>query len=699
MKRRILTLTLTLIMLTAFIPAAAAASSASLTYIEIMPPMYDAVMALFDGVYRIQLNGLWGTADRDGNIIIPPTYGATAGFIRGEGWAGVRLNYRWGAIGKDGREIIPPIYDSMEVLRGFDCEHLIRVRLNGKWGLYDNTGKVIVPPKYDEIRAFNDGVASVRVGEADAGKYGLIDTTGREIVPPIYDNDIWFSDGLAHVRRDGKSGYIDITGRVVIPITYGGASLFSEGLAWVHNNGQYSIIDQTGKVVADKITYPNGGQVSFGHAWGFNGGYAFIFSADFINRNFTILSAYFVDKAGVVAGKLPGEFRFGMIMSLGEGIWRVQKGDQPNHKAGAINSKGDIIVPADYMTVWEVRNDLIMVHTHEDKRGFYDLAGKVVVPAVYDQASLYDDGYIHVINWQDTPVWEHGIFDRTGKAIVPVGKYSSISWFSEGLAEVMLDDKWGYIDTTGKEVLPLKYEWAARFVGGMAAVGLDGKTIIIDKTGRELITLPYDSAIMLEENVAAVMRGDKWGIVHLVDTTPNLDTAGSWAHTYINTAFSHGIIPPSLQNHYTRNTTRAEFCALAVALIETLTGKEITERMIFADDGGDINIRKIGGLGIVTGTGSNAAGERLFSPNLSIERQAAALILARVADYGLGKPLPDGEHAFTDIDRSFATDAIVKMRGGSIINGKSASSFAPFDPYTREESITTMVRMWNWFNR
>jgi hypothetical protein len=180
---------------------------------------------------------------------------------------------------------------------------------------------------------------------------------------------------------------------------------------------------------------------------------------------------------------------------------------------------------------------------------------------------------------------------------------------------------------------------------------------------------------------------------------PNLHTAGTWAHSYINTAFGHGIIPASLQNNYTRNITRAEFCALAVALIEAFTGEEIIWLREFADDGGDINIRKIGGLVIVTGTGYNAAGERLFSPHSPIERQAAALILARVADIGLGNPLPYGEHTFADIDRSFAVDAIRQMRGGGIMNGKTATSFAPLDFYTREESITTMVRMWNWFNR
>jgi hypothetical protein len=177
---------------------------------------------------------------------------------------------------------------------------------------------------------------------------------------------------------------------------------------------------------------------------------------------------------------------------------------------------------------------------------------------------------------------------------------------------------------------------------------------------------------------------------------PNVSAASSWARDYINTAFGNGIIPTSLQNNYRNNITRAEFCALAVALIETVTGRAITERQVFADDEGDINIRKIGGLGIVTGTGNNAAGERLFAPNDPIQRQQAALILTRVADH-LKKPLPNQAPAFSDNNRmeNWARAPIGQMQATGIMTG-SGGNFDPRGTYTREQSIITMVRMWNW---
>ena len=176
--------------------------------------------------------------------------------------------------------------------------------------------------------------------------------------------------------------------------------------------------------------------------------------------------------------------------------------------------------------------------------------------------------------------------------------------------------------------------------------------------------------------------------------TPNLSTASGWARDNISKAYGIGIIPASLQDQYTRNCTRAEFCALAAELIETLTGKPITERKVFADDRGDGHIQKIGGLGIVNGT--DTAGN-LFSPDRGIQRQEAAVILARVADSGLNKPLPDGEIAFADLDGSFAVDFIKKMRGGGIMSGKSADTFDPAGPFTREESIITILKLWEYY--
>jgi len=177
-----------------------------------------------------------------------------------------------------------------------------------------------------------------------------------------------------------------------------------------------------------------------------------------------------------------------------------------------------------------------------------------------------------------------------------------------------------------------------------------------------------------------------------------LDSASPWAREFITAALDSGILPPSLQNNYTRPCTRAEFCAFAVALIERATGEEIAERIEF-NDTDDVNVQKIGGLEIVTGVGNGH-----FSPDRIISRQEAAIILVRVARIGLQKPLPEGvDVAFHDLHLAWDEATVSAIRRVSatnpkIMSGKLNNLFDPLGNFTREESITTMVRLWEFYN-
>jgi hypothetical protein len=54
-------------------------------------------------------------------------------------------------------------------------------------------------------------------------------------------------------------------------------------------------------------------------------------------------------------------------------------------------------------------------------------------------------------------------------------KYDNSYGFSEGLAMVKLYGEWGYIDRTGKEIIPLKYDRAESFKRELSSVKLDGE--------------------------------------------------------------------------------------------------------------------------------------------------------------------------------------------------------------------------------
>jgi hypothetical protein len=135
--------------------------------------------------------------------------------------------------------------------------------------------------------------------------------------------------------------------------------------------------------------------------------------------------------------------------------------------------------------------------------------------------------------------------------------------------------------------------------------------------------------------------------------------------------------------------TRAEFAALAVALYENIKG-EITGRSTFVDTD-DINVEKAAYIGVVTGVGNN-----MFAPDNQLTREQAAVMLARLAN-AIGQPLPIQASTFADNAQisSWAIEGVGQMQAAGIMGGIGNNRFAPSDPYTREQSIVTIMRLFD----
>ncbi|MDR0293079.1 MAG: S-layer homology domain-containing protein [Oscillospiraceae bacterium] len=54
-----------------------------------------------------------------------------------------------------------------------------------------------------------------------------------------------------------------------------------------------------------------------------------------------------------------------------------------------------------------------------------------------------------------------------------------------------------------------------------------------------------------------------------------------------------------------------------------------------------------------------------------------------------------------DVSNNTAVDAIKKLRGVSpgVMSGKSADTFDPDGKFTREESVSTMVKLWDFVQK
>jgi WG containing repeat len=102
-----------------------------------------------------------------------------------------------------------------------------------------------------------------------------------------------------------------------------------------------------------------------------------------------------------------------------------------------------------------------------------------------------------------------GFIDKTGKIVIPLA-YEGPAYFSEGYAYVMWGKSSGYIDTDGK----LIWEGFGRpFSEGLAAVNTEAGTGFINTKGRLVIEPKYDSAGNFSDGLAAVYKNGKWGYI------------------------------------------------------------------------------------------------------------------------------------------------------------------------------------------
>ena len=112
---------------------------------------------------------------------------------------------------------------------------------------------------------------------------------------------------------------------------------------------------------------------------------------------------------------------------------------------------------------------------------------------------------------------KEAIVELTPEFVSAIQKYEKLGSFSEGLAAVMRDGKWGYINTKGEEVIPCQfpnpYEGyiASPFSEGLALVQKDGKWGFVNTEGVEVIPINIDAEAVgkFSEGLAFVYKDNE----------------------------------------------------------------------------------------------------------------------------------------------------------------------------------------------
>ncbi|WP_046367244.1 WG repeat-containing protein [Flavihumibacter petaseus] len=116
-----------------------------------------------------------------------------------------------------------------------------------------------------------------------------------------------------------------------------------------------------------------------------------------------------------------------------------------------------------------------------------------------------------------------GCIDTTGREVIPI-KYDDIGFWGNNLIPVNIGakernylksgGKWGYCNNKGVVAIPVQFNEAETFHEGIAAVRTGNKWGFIDTTGKIIIDPKYEKVRLFSEGRCAVSLNNKWGYIN-----------------------------------------------------------------------------------------------------------------------------------------------------------------------------------------
>jgi len=345
---------------------------------------------------------------------------------------------------------------------------------NSTFKIKNSAGKFITnKAKPGGVRYFQEGMAAVAIygneDEESQSKFGFVDQKFKIIVAPKYKAVGDFTEGFAWAEDfNGKIGFIDKTGKTVIKFKYDDARNFHEGYCPV-NIGS---VTETGYLFDDddeKFVSKRGGK------WGF------------VNKS----------------GKEICPIKYSLVKDFAEGMANVTiEGEHYTLYSGYINQNGEEQIPLIYDQTESFNEGLAAVQLNK-KCGYIDKTGKVIIAMNFDGAESFIDGFAIVNKGGKTEYsttangGKFTFINRTGKLISDF-KFDGIYNFESGLAKVrsgkMYSDsaRYGFVNTAGKEILPMIYNYIETLSRGYYQLTLENKNGIIDSLGIIVLPVEYD---------------------------------------------------------------------------------------------------------------------------------------------------------------------------------------------------------------
>jgi WG containing repeat len=358
------------------------------------------------------------------------------------------------AINTDGKNFIvkrngeklPGIFDWLDYNFGFKYFASFKASVNGKLGVLDRMGTALTDFNYTDITIINDSLFAVK----NKGKWGIANDKNKLEVPLLY-NEVLMDYLPSIVLKKGANYFMFDVARLQLNNTpFESVEKMQDGnipvLFVTELNGKKGIVGSDTKIIL-----PN--------------------EYDKIEQMYrlNLLQVYKNNKTGIFnwSGKNIVTCEYDDIEYLQEfNLIKAKK----NEQLFLYNYNGQKLFESAYTSIVPIDSNLFLL---EQKSSLSFFLGKVNAPPIelkYQQVDIVGNSLTAKIN--DSA---YILLDFSGKRMSNQ-TYTSIGNFENGFYMVKKNGKVGFLNSTGKELVPCKYDAATNFNNDVA------KVIVLDST-------------------------------------------------------------------------------------------------------------------------------------------------------------------------------------------------------------------------